>query len=97
MKVIVEKSTGLLKYAFDDTDTVVLGNKNSVMVDEDGVPKQHILDMNKTTAMLRTIESLPDEETVDEFVGNKYKLVGNSVILNEDFVPPPAPVEPTNA
>jgi len=81
MKTIVETSTGLSKYLFDD-DVTIVSNAENIAV---GDPAQFIIsDMNSTTVTItENVTNAPAD-----WSGNKYTFDGTTWTLNPNWVDP---------
>lgn len=80
MKTIVENTTNLSKYLFDDAEVVVLNEDNIVV----GDPVKFIIgDLNASTATVYEGVTAPAD-----WIGNKYTFDGADWALNPTWVDP---------
>ena len=87
MKTIIENTTNLSKYLFDDTEVIRVSEVNIVI----GDPVQFsIADLNANTTTVYENLTAP----VD-WIGNKYTFDGTDWTLNPDWVEPTPPEELT--
>lgn len=87
MELIIETSTNRVKYAYPDSYIVAIGSAMTTIVDEFGKPITIIADMNTGTAYTVTGD-LPEGETLDTFVGDKYLLSSGVWSNNPDYIAP---------
>lgn len=80
MKTIVETSTGLSKYLFDDGEFVFVTDENMTV----GSPPKFIIgDLNSTNAIVYENVTAPDD-----WFGNKYVFDGSEWSLNQNWIDP---------
>lgn len=73
--IVVEKSTGLIKYYNSD---FILFN-NSIIVSKDSHVDSIITDLNASNSNIYQVED------IDDFIGDKYMYIDDSICLNPDF------------
>lgn len=88
MKLIIEITTSRVKYAFDQSCAVVLSDSEVRAYDAAGDLMVIISDMNEVNSRIVNA-GLPDGETLETFVGDKYLFEGAVLLSNPDYVPPP--------
>ena len=85
MKTIVETSTNLSKYLFEDSKAVSI-DSDKIVVGDLSAPDFIIFDLTASTATLHT--SVTNDP--DDWIGNKYRFDGTTWTQNPNWVDPNA-------
>lgn len=86
MQIIVNKENNVVKYVFENTDLIIIGSGMTTVVSDVGKPVMSINDMNRSNAEFVSVD-LPEGETIETFVGDKYLYVEGQWLHNPDYIP----------
>jgi|9_EtaG_2_1085328.scaffolds.fasta_scaffold11751_2 hypothetical protein len=82
MKLIVENSTGLVKWALEDDKRVLMADEH-LEIGEEGNLMKVICHSNKDCCLIENVTNTPDD-----WFGNKYKYINGNWSLNPTFIDP---------